>query len=314
MVRKSKYYSIMLAICITYGVMQNNCVYSYSEINQINAGVEKSLYFNDEQNQLLPSVDLKSSNFKLEDFYNINFALWNDKFTNAEIVSPFDSKNMQSRFVSPANINTANTSQVLHVSIGNKQNASISALDEEKTSLKFGYIKELISNKNYTQALSILDAISSNNYTGWEFAELATYYDKLGKTENAIKCYQKALVKNPDRIEILYAYSNCLIKNNNLNLAEINLLKIIKINPEFMLAYFNLGNINFKKHEYEKALVWFNQSAKTNPMCADAYYNSAVILELLNHRAIALNYYKKYSQLKPSDISVNKTIQRLSSI
>ena len=48
---------------------------------------------------------------------------------------------------------------------------------------------------------------------------------------------------------------------------------VIKLNPDFVYAYFNRGNIYCQQKDYRMALADYNEAIKRNPDFAEAYFN-----------------------------------------
>ncbi|MFH0702562.1 MAG: tetratricopeptide repeat protein [bacterium] len=174
--------------------------------------------------------------------------------------------------------------------------------------------KDLIKEGNISQAETILDnTILKIQANSWFLAESAGIFEQIGNFNKAGKTYERAVLINPNRIELLYSYAICLYKNNQFDKAEKILTKVVLLDPKFMLAYYNLGNIYYKKNQYFKALDSFNKSVKLNPLNADAYYNLALTLEVLNYKNLALKYYFKCLELKPEDAQAQKALKRINS-
>jgi tetratricopeptide (TPR) repeat protein len=48
---------------------------------------------------------------------------------------------------------------------------------------------------------------------------------------------------------------------------------VIRINPDFVYAYFNRGNLYFFQKDYRAAIADYNEAVSRNPEFAEAYYN-----------------------------------------
>jgi tetratricopeptide (TPR) repeat protein len=59
----------------------------------------------------------------------------------------------------------------------------------------------------------------------------------------------------------------------NFSAAVSDFNQTLKIEPEFVDAYYNRGLIYYQRGNHKKAIVDFNQALKYNPKLADAYGN-----------------------------------------
>ena len=60
--------------------------------------------------------------------------------------------------------------------------------------------------------------------------------------------------------------------------------------------------------KYKEAVDEYLYTTQINPYCADAYFNIAKILELLDDRELALDYYKTAYQVNPNDTEIRDII------
>ena len=107
--------------------------------------------------------------------------------------------------------------------------------------------------------------------------------------------------KNPNNIEVIFACAIQLKNDNNLDLALSFANEAIEIDPDNALSHFLKGDILRKKEMFKEAADEYIYTTQINPYCADAYYNIAKILELLDDRELALDYYKTAYQVNPQD-------------
>ncbi len=113
------------------------------------------------------------------------------------------------------------------------------------------------------------------------------------------------------KIEEYYNHALSLYKNNNLEDAEKYFLQVTELKPDFMYAFYNLGNIYYKKGDYYKALDYFNKAMDINPSNSDVCFNIAITLEILDHKTLAKKFYSKCLELNPSDKQAEIAIERL---
>ncbi len=125
---------------------------------------------------------------------------------------------------------------------------------------------------------------------------------------NSSKNLEFMLNKNPNNIELLYAYAIQLKNEQQLNKALEVVNKALENNPDFALAHFLKGDILRNMGNFKEAVDEYLYTTQINPYCADAYYNIAKILELLDDRELALDYYKTAYQVNPNDTEIRDII------
>lgn len=76
-------------------------------------------------------------------------------------------------------------------------------------------------------------------------------------------------------------------------------LRTIEASPFSVFAHINLGNVYFKKKEYDKAIKELNQALSLNPNASKAYSNLGRIYCVKGHYQRSLDYYEEALQLKP---------------
>ena len=130
--------------------------------------------------------------------------------------------------------------------------------------------------------ISGLEKLNSNNFIGAEIdfqsslkftpnrlstiINLSIVLIKIDKLENAKNLIYDGLVHHPKNKELL------------MGLVEIN-EKLINLNPDYVEAYFNLGNALNELSMYEEALEAYNTSIILNPDFAEAIAKKQNLLE-----------------------------------
>ena len=119
----------------------------------------------------------------------------------------------------------------------------------------------------------------------------------------------KALLrKHPNNKDVLFAYAIQLKNENSYEEALDIANRISEADPDFILAHFLKGDILRKKGLYKEAVEEYIYTTQLNPYCADAYYNIARILELIDDKELALDYYKTAYQINPNDNEIRDII------
>lgn len=128
-----------------------------------------------------------------------------------------------------------------------------------------------------------------------------------GKINEAEKL-ETLLRRNPNDRELLFAYAIQLKNENKLDSALKIANQAVEIDPEFALGHFLKGDILRTMERFKEAAEEYIYTTQINPYCADAYYNIAKILELLDDKELALDYYKTAYQINPNDIEIRDII------
>lgn len=214
--------------------------------------------------------------------------------------------------------NQRQNTQILNISNNNNNKFmySMIGVDEKNTGFNFekavSKTKLLISQKDFAGAEKDLNFLKTKfQKNNSHLFILAGLYEKINKPDKASAIYKEISDAEPAKVQYIYSYAVCLYKNNNIELAEKLFLKAARIKPDFMYAYYNLGNLYYKKTDYYKALDYFNKAMEINPSDSDVCFNIAVTLEVLEHKTLAKKFYSKCLELNPDDKQAEKAVERL---
>ena len=142
-------------------------------------------------------------------------------------------------------------------------------------------------------------ALDPENFTA-HFERGNTLY-KLGREEEALASYGKALEINPDKEE---AYFNRGIVLDDLGREEEALAsydKALEINPDKEEAYFNRGIVLTSLGRKEEALASYDKALEINPDNGKAYCNRGIVLNDLGRKEEALASYGKALEINPDN-------------
>ena len=122
---------------------------------------------------------------------------------------------------------------------------------------------------------------------------------ELGRHEEAVACYSKALEIDPRDV---YAWSN---KGGDLSAlgrqeeAIACLDQALRLNPEFAYAWINKGNVLHSLGRYEEALACFAEALRADPQNAIVWHNNGKTLYALTRYEEALTSFAKSARLDP---------------
>ncbi|MEI8388651.1 MAG: tetratricopeptide repeat protein [bacterium] len=193
---------------------------------------------------------------------------------------------------------------------------SMMGVDEDNIEFNFEKtvekVKVLIAKNDFSNAAETLNFLrTKSKKNNSHLFILAGLYEKTNRPDEACSLYKEISEAEPAKYEYIYSYAVSLYKNDNKGLAEKYFLKVTEIKPDFMYAYYNLGNLYYKKVNYYKALDCFNKAMEINPSNSDVCFNIAVTLEVLDHKTLAKKFYSKCLELNPQDAQAGKALERL---
>jgi len=128
---------------------------------------------------------------------------------------------------------------------------------------------------------------------------LGAVLQDLGRLEQAVKSYDKALRINPDYADAYFNRGIALQKLGQPGAAIKSYDKAIRLEPDFADAYSNRGTALQDLGRLEQAVQSFEKAIQFKPDYAEAYYNRGIALHDLGHPEQAMNSYGKAIQFKP---------------
>ena len=102
-------------------------------------------------------------------------------------------------------------------------------------------------------------------------------------------------------------------KKNNYQTAKHLYLKTLNLDPKFVNAHYNLGNLLHVLGEYKKAIKSFKIAIEIDPKFTDAYNNLGIIYDLIGKTTKAKFFYKKSIEIQPNYINGYWNLYSLSS-
>jgi Flp pilus assembly protein TadD len=121
----------------------------------------------------------------------------------------------------------------------------------------------------------------------------------LGKVDEAIAEYQKAIERHPD---LGWSYDNlgrAYLQKGRVHDAIACFQKACDIKPTDALARFDLGNALLRNGKVDEAIVSYQEALKAKPDSAEAEYGLGVALDQKGEIDQAIAHYRRALQLKP---------------
>ncbi len=130
---------------------------------------------------------------------------------------------------------------------------------------------------------------------------------KLGKYEEAIECFDKAIELNPNFAPAWNNKGVALAKLGKYEEAIKCYDKALEIDPNYYYAWNNKGVALAKLGRYEEAIKCYEKAIQINPNYVDAWYNLGLALSKLGRYEEAIKCFDKVLKLKPDYQSAKET-------
>lgn len=142
-------------------------------------------------------------------------------------------------------------------------------------------------------------------------ALLGSFEARRGRPEKAIKRYDEALAKAPDRFATRVDLAIVLLQERDFARAETELQRALKTAPDDARAHLTLGNVLRKRRELDGAIEHLARAAELDATSTDAWNNLGVSYEQAGRLEEALDAYEKASALAPKRLLFLENIARV---
>jgi tetratricopeptide (TPR) repeat protein len=127
---------------------------------------------------------------------------------------------------------------------------------------------------------------------------------KVSKNDKEISRLTEILKKDPDNIEALYNRAWLYGERGDLELAETDYNRAIKIGKDNKSAYYNRGLLYVEMRKYDAAVRDFSKAIRLDSRFIDAYCNRGNVYYQLGKTALAIRDYTKALDIKPNDADI----------
>jgi tetratricopeptide (TPR) repeat protein len=167
--------------------------------------------------------------------------------------------------------------------------------------------KEEFLTGNYSMALNNLLKATTNE-KDLDYLIAMSYFNLKKYTDAAIY-FTKDINENKTNLNsyMKRAESNKQLGQFELALEDLN--SIIKIDKNYFLAYFEIGNLNFDKKEYKQAIAEYNKAIAIRSNFEKAFYKIGFCYLNLKDTKQACTYWKKIEDL--DDFEEHKKIEEI---
>jgi protein O-mannosyl-transferase len=125
--------------------------------------------------------------------------------------------------------------------------------------------------------------------------------EKTGRTDEAIVHYRKALEINPNLAQAYNNLGTLLEKMGRTDEVLAHYRKVLAFNPDDSKIRNNLGTLLAKAGRTDEAMVQFLKALEINPGYGNAHYNFGLLLADMGRNDEAVAHYRKALELNPND-------------
>ena len=157
-------------------------------------------------------------------------------------------------------------------------------------------------------------AINPNFFQG--YFELGVAEAKLGRLDEAMACYRRAIVESNPARNPHYASAQ-----NNLGYALLlygepyealkHLEESVRVQPDFAEAHYNLGFALHTLRHLRRAMAEYQEAIRLKPSYAEAHANLGIVLELCGRREDAIAQLREALKIKPDFVEARRNLDRL---
>jgi protein O-GlcNAc transferase len=123
----------------------------------------------------------------------------------------------------------------------------------------------------------------------------------LGNFLKASQILENLKEKYPDNFILENIHGLIFSSQGKYEDALLMLTKAIKIKPDFIEGYYNIGTIYLKTEKFKEAIIYFKKSLDIKKNYLNSYFNLADCYKRLGEISEAINNYNNYIQHKPED-------------
>lgn len=155
----------------------------------------------------------------------------------------------------------------------------------------------LYHDNNLEEALKTFVKIPESARTAQVSLLIGNILYDLGKKEDAIFMYKRALLIDEGYYKAYYNIGNICLNDDRYYMAIDHYKKAIKYNREFAYGYYNLACAYIKTGDLKRAKTNLVKAIELNNMEPDFHYNLAYVYKKLGKTKMAEIYLQNYNKL-----------------
>lgn len=137
--------------------------------------------------------------------------------------------------------------------------------------------------------------VAAPRKTAEEWYDIGYNYDTDSTTyDKAVEAYENALKVEPNFVPAAINLGNVYYQKGEKEKARDLYLHAFKLQPNNCKILFNLGNLYDDFNDFATALTYFKKAIQEHPLYADAHFNIAVVYEKIGMKQDAKKHWQMY--------------------
>ncbi|UCG55062.1 MAG: tetratricopeptide repeat protein, partial [Dehalococcoidia bacterium] len=155
------------------------------------------------------------------------------------------------------------------------------------------------------QANKIRQHLAQDSEDAEAYSTLGVALMQLGKTDEAIQAWQKAVVINPFDFEMNNTLGLALTEQGNFEQAIHYYTKALQIRPNSSRAHNNMGTTLIQIGSFENAVSHFSEVLRFMPNNVEAHNNLGAALARQGKVEEAISHFSEVLRLNPDDVEAH---------
>lgn len=172
-------------------------------------------------------------------------------------------------------------------------------------------LRALFLKEKYADIKSIIETNKESTFDSWTHYRIGEAYYQLKDYYKAIYFFKLACDKSPYFLDFQSKLSTAYLSAGRLKEAKEVSQFIIKENPRYALAYFNLGYIAMQEQQLQLALIQLEKAKQLNPDHSQCLINLAVVYYQLNQKTKIIPILKHVEKLDPNNGQIKAMLNDL---
>lgn len=169
-------------------------------------------------------------------------------------------------------------------------------------SLQLAQVEALMVDSNYEAALALMEGLRAVNVAEprhWGF--LGDMYLDLGRTDDAIECYERATDMGSMNLELVFRLGQILLERGDMERAARHFEHAARLVPDNVFVWETTADLLFELGEVEKAIYAYTRVLKLDSRNVRAWENIGMAYQEVEDFGKAQEAFERIVALSPDD-------------